>query len=52
MKPLSLQECKELLEEVKLPDTEIEALRDSLTALIDQVLDNYLLECNIEGYGA
>ena len=39
---LSTEECRKHLAEIPLTDEQVERLRDSLYALVENVLDNYL----------
>lgn len=39
---LSTGECREHLGDIQLSDEQVERLRDSLYALVENVLDNYL----------
>ena len=38
---ISIERCKEILGE-KMPDSEVERLRESLYAMVESIMDNYL----------
>jgi len=40
---ISIDRCKEILGE-DMPDSEVERLRESLYAMVESILDNYLKE--------
>ena len=42
---ISIERCKEILGE-KMPDSEVEQLRESLYAMVESILDNYFEEFN------
>jgi hypothetical protein len=42
---ISIERCKEILSE-KMPDSEVEKLRESLYAMVESILDNYFEEFN------
>ena len=42
---ISIERCKEILGE-KMPDSEVEQLRESLYAMVESIMDNYFEEFN------
>ena len=41
---IGIDRCKEVLGEAKMPDSEVEGLRESLYAMAESILDNYFEE--------
>lgn len=48
---LSLERCRELLSGVELPDAAIEGTRDSLTALAEIMLDEFMARKSVNTLG-
>ena len=41
---ISIDRCKEILEEADMPDSEVLRLRETLYAMVESILDNYFEE--------
>ena len=42
---LSVTRCKEILAVSSMPDSQVEKLRETLYALVENIVDEYILSC-------